>query len=121
MADGQRRVLVAEDEITMARVLQRKLEHSGCNVTLVLSGNECYQKLTSEQFDVAIMDVVMPGMDGFQILEALQDRPGVPPIIVLSSVELPEEIDKIMALGAKKYLFKPTTSLTQIAEAALNI
>ncbi len=120
MAGEQRRVLVAEDEITMARVLQRKLMHSGCEVTIVLNGSECYRKLTTEQFDVAIMDVVMPGMDGFQILEAVQDKPGIPPIIVLSSVELQEEIDKIMALGAKKFLFKPNTSLTEITDAVIN-
>ncbi|MGF7228741.1 MAG: response regulator [Candidatus Saccharibacteria bacterium] len=116
MADNQKRVLIVEDEKPLAHALQLKLEHEGFAVTAVSNGQECLDILTTERFDVLLLDLIMPILDGFQVLERLQALPTRPVTFVLSNLSQHEDEERVLQLGARKFFIKSDTPLTTIVE-----
>jgi two-component system KDP operon response regulator KdpE len=100
------RVLVVDDEPNVRSALARSLTGHGYDVGVAIDGNAALELLTNEQFDVVLLDLVMPGVDGFEVLRRLQHLSPVP-VIVLSARG--DESDKIRALdlGADDYVTKP--------------
>ncbi|HXH26409.1 MAG TPA: response regulator [Candidatus Acidoferrum sp.] len=116
MDEQPRRVLIVEDEKTLAHALNLKLLHEGFAVTLAGNGQECLDLLAKEQFDVVLLDLVMPEVNGFQVLEQIKDKPNKPIIFVLSNLSQPEDETRVLALGAKKFFIKSDTPLTTIVD-----
>lgn len=100
------RVLVVEDDPRVSYWLSSKLQNSGHGCRLVDNGEEALQLMSIEAFDVIVLDRMLPGIDGIQVLKSLGDRPH-PPVLVLSAVDQPgDRIDGLRA-GAEDYLGKP--------------
>jgi two-component system, OmpR family, response regulator ResD len=102
------RVLIADDDIVVRDVVRRYLERDGLAVTVAKDGHEALRALGSEQIDVAVLDVMMPGPSGLALCQALRERGGYTvPVILLTA--LGEEDDRIAGLeaGADDYLTKP--------------
>jgi DNA-binding response OmpR family regulator len=116
MADNQKRILITEDEKPLAHALELKLQHEGFAVTAAANGQECLDLLNSQQFDILLLDLIMPGFDGFQVLEQLQQKTDKPAVFVLSNLSQEEDEARVMALGAQKFFIKSNTPLTAIID-----
>jgi adenylate cyclase len=102
-------VLVVDDDAMNRVLLQRSLEREGHAVRVAPNGRTALELLRSEPFDVVLLDVLMPEMDGFELLELMQSDDGLreTPVIMISAVEDMESIVRSIELGAEDYLPKP--------------
>jgi len=101
------RVLVAEDEENLAQILCTFLRGRGHHVACVGNGKAALQSLRDEAFDVAIVDIVMPEVDGLEVLRQLRNEPEPPEVIVITGNGTVETAITAMKLGAYDYLAKP--------------
>lgn len=120
MATPKKTVLITEDEKPLAHALQLKLEHEGFAVTMAGNGRECVDLVSKQAFDVVLLDLMMPEMDGFQVLEQLQKNGSTASVFVLSNLSQHEDEARVLGLGAKKFFIKSNTPLTTIVEEVKN-
>lgn len=109
-------VLIVEDERPLAHALELKLQHEGFTVAVASNGKQCLDLVDKKDFDVILLDMMMPVMDGFQVLQQLQTRPNKPTVFVLSNLSQHEDESRILGAGAKKYFIKSNTPLAEIVE-----
>lgn len=102
-------VLVADDDAVNRIALRRSLEREGHAVRVAADGGAALELLHSEPFDVVLLDVLMPEMDGFEVLERIQsdDELRETPVIMISALEDMESVVRCIELGAEDYLPKP--------------
>lgn len=100
-------ILIIEDEPSMQTGLRDNLEIEGYAVTVVGDGKEGFQALVENQFDLVLLDVMLPSMSGFDVLKQVRSRGIKVPVIMLTAKG--EEIDKVLGLelGADDYITKP--------------
>jgi DNA-binding response OmpR family regulator len=110
------KILVAEDEKPLAKALQLKLMNSGFEVEVAGDGAEALEKIKSTKYDLLILDLVMPGVDGFAVLTALKAENNPLPVLVISNLSQNEDIAKVKELGAKDYFIKSNVQLPEIVE-----
>lgn len=103
---GQR-VLVVEDHPINQQVVQAQLEQMGLNVELASDGAQGVQRVRDEAFDLVLMDIQMPVMDGYQATIAIRQFNTVIPIIALTAAALVEDREKALACGMNDHLGKP--------------
>lgn len=118
-----KKILIVEDEKPLSHALDLKLQHEGFVTTVAHNGQECLQYVQNDAFDVVLLDVMMPVMNGFQVLEELGKKPNKPVVFVLSNLSQHEDEARALSLGARKYFVKSDTPLAVIVEeikAALN-
>ena len=106
-AFGRIRVLVAEDEENLAQILTTFLRGRGHHVVCVGDGKAAIQALRDETFDVALLDIVMPEMDGLDTLKQMRADPDPPEIIIITGNGTLETAINAMKLGAYDYMPKP--------------
>lgn len=116
MATSQKRVLIVEDEKPLAHALDLKLQHEGFSTIVAQNGQECLHLLEQDKFDIVLLDLMMPVVDGFQVLEKLKAKPQMPTVFVLSNLSQHEDEERVLALGAKKYFIKSNTPLSVIVD-----
>jgi DNA-binding response OmpR family regulator len=100
-------VLVAEDDQRLARVIERVLTEEGHIVDVAFDGEDALALATEGAFDVLVLDVMMPGLDGFQVLEGLRQRGVGTPVLLLTARGEIEDRVRGLDLGADDYLTKP--------------
>ena len=100
------KILIIEDEEAIADLEKDYLELSGFEVQICNRGNEGLQTAMSEEFDLIVLDLMLPGMDGFEICKKIREEKNIP-IIMVSAKK--DDIDKIrgLGLGADDYMTKP--------------
>ena len=101
------RVLVVEDEQKVAHALREGLEGEGYEVTLEHTGEGAFFRITTETFDVILLDLMLPGRDGLQILTTLRHRGVKTPVLVLTARDTLDDRVKGLDSGADDYLVKP--------------
>ena len=101
------RVLVAEDEVNLGAILEQFLTARGHQVTLVSDGAQALAALRSDPFDVALLDIVMPHMDGLEVLRSVREGPAGPEVIMITGNGTVDTAIAAMRLGAFDYLAKP--------------
>lgn len=106
---GSGKVLVVDDEIIVCQSCQRILEKSGYEVTTVLNGKEALEKIKEEIFDIAIVDLKMPGIDGMKVLQRIREEHPEIMVIMITGYSTVETAVKAMKLGAFDYVSKPFT------------
>jgi len=104
---GNVHILVVEDELKMAMALREGLEADDYAVSVAHTGEEGFYLAQSGPFDMMILDVMLPGRDGFQILAALRQRGMTTPVLLLTSRDTLEDRVHGLDLGADDYLVKP--------------
>jgi DNA-binding response OmpR family regulator len=109
-------ILIVEDERPIARALELKLKNSGFAAEPVNNGEEALLILGVKKFDLIILDLVMPKMDGFTFLTEIRKRGIDTPVIVTSNLSQDEDKARAKKLGAVDYLIKSNTPLTAIVE-----
>jgi len=100
-------ILVVEDELKMAKALQEGLEADDYAVSVAHTGEEGFYLAQAGPFDMMILDVMLPGRDGFEILAALRQRGMTTPVLLLTSRDTLEDRVHGLDLGADDYLVKP--------------
>ncbi len=103
-----KKILIVEDEEIVLGLLQKKLSQEGYEVSVARDGEEGLKKMMEIKPDLVLLDVVMPKMGGFEVMEEMQrDRELKKiPVIVVSNSGQPVEIDKVRELGARDWLIK---------------
>ena len=104
---GRIRVLVAEDEEHLGQILRTFLTGRGHAVDCVTDGRAALQALRAEAYDVALLDIVMPEMDGLEVLRQVKDEPDAPECIIITGNGTIETAITAMKLGAYDYMAKP--------------
>jgi len=100
-------VLVVEDERRMAELLQQGLEEEGHTVALAADGRAGLAMAESYPFDVIVLDVMLPGMDGFTVAKKLRSTRNQTPILMLTARDATHDVIEGLNLGADDYLVKP--------------
>lgn len=102
-------ILVVDDNRVNRLTLARNLEQQGHTVALAENGQQALEMVRSEPFDVVLLDIVMPGLDGFQVLARMKADPELRdiPVIVISALDEVESAVRSIEMGAEDYLPKP--------------
>ena len=102
-------VLVVDDVFANRDLIARRVEKEGHVVTTAENGREAMEKLRGKPFDLVLLDIQMPEMNGYQVLEAVKADPALRhiPIVVVSAVNEIDSVARCVQLGADDYLFKP--------------
>lgn len=114
------KILIADDEQEIRDVLRLYLEKDGYEVTEAQDGLETMKLLGEQEYDLLLLDIMMPGMDGYRVLRNIREKNNVP-VIMLSAKGT--ESDKILGLdlGADDYITKPFAPLEAVARVNSNI
>ena len=116
MASKPKKIIIVEDEKPLSHALELKLARLGHKVTVAYNGREGLDLLLKEDFDIVLLDLMMPVINGFDVLEKLKKNNKNPTVYVLSNLSQPEDEERAMALGAKKFFIKSDTPLSQIVD-----
>jgi DNA-binding response OmpR family regulator len=100
-------VLAVDDDPDLLLLLRSMVEGDGYRAILASDGRMALELIAEEQPDVICLDLMMPVMDGWGVLEELNGRTDPPPVIVLSAKTAEEDIVRAFELGASAYVFKP--------------
>lgn len=113
MADILGRILVVDDNVLNRMLLKRTLEQQGHTVALAENGRQALEMLDAGHFDMVLLDILMPEMDGYEVLARLKRDPARRdlPVIVISALEEMESVIRCIGMGAEDYLPKPFDSL----------
>lgn len=100
------KILVVDDEKAINDIIQYNLEGEGYEITSAYDGQECLDIFKSQKFDLIILDIMMPKLDGFSVLREIR-KTSQTPVIMLTAKQ--EEVDKVLGLelGADDYVVKP--------------
>ncbi|MCK4957940.1 MAG: response regulator [Planctomycetes bacterium] len=101
------RILVAEDSPTNQMLVKLLLERMGFEVTIVEDGCQAVQKATTGNFDLVLMDIQMPNMNGLEATRALRQKKLTTPIIALTANAMKGDREKCLQAGCDDYLTKP--------------
>lgn len=113
-----KRVLIIEDERPLAHALDLKLTHEGFETKVATNGKEGFDLIRGGTFDVVLLDMMMPVMDGFQVLDELKKITDIkhPVVFVLSNLSQREDESRVIEAGAAKYFIKSDTPLSVIVD-----
>src|ERR1700685_4007480 len=101
------RILIVEDEVKMAKALQRGLEADQFSVEIAHTGEEGFFLASTERFDLVILDIMLPERDGMEVLTALRQKHMPVPVLILTSKDTVEDRVRGLDTGADDYLVKP--------------
>ena len=103
------KILVVDDDPNILKTLQERLEMSGYNVISATNGKEGLQTALEEKPDVVLLDIIMPIMDGHEMLEALRSQPGgeMPSVIMFTARSQMQDVSRANESGIDDYVVKP--------------
>lgn len=101
------KILVAEDATDMNRLIAKILKKNGYSVDCCFNGGEALDYITGTEYDALILDIMMPGMDGYTLLQRVRDRGMDVPVLFLTARDSVSDRVKGLDLGADDYLVKP--------------
>lgn len=106
---GQARLLLADDDEANRELLCRRLEKLGHRVTAVSDGLQALDRLVSDQFDLVLLDLLMPNLDGREVLAQMKAQPALRdvPVVMISALDHLDGIVRCIELGAEDYISKP--------------
>ncbi|MFH5183780.1 response regulator transcription factor [Paenibacillus sp. TAB 01] len=115
-----KKILIVEDDQSIANLQRDYLELSGYTVKIVNSGTAALQALQQEEFDLILLDIMLPDIDGFEVLRNVRERDDIPVLLVSARAE---EIYKIngLGLGADDYITKPFSSGELVARVSAHL
>jgi DNA-binding response OmpR family regulator len=99
-------ILVVDDEQYVLELVKRTLEPEGYAVTVAADGNSALARLREHTPDLILLDIKMPELNGYQVLERIRERSDIP-VIMLTAVLEPTAVEQSLGLGADDYIRKP--------------
>jgi DNA-binding response OmpR family regulator len=103
------RILLVDDSKAIRLLVGRIIESLGYTVDSVSSGEEGLTRLGKESYQLAVIDITMPGMDGVEMVRTMRDRGDITPVVILTSQRSPDRMGDLDELGVEDYLVKPVT------------
>ncbi|MFH1537209.1 MAG: response regulator [Patescibacteria group bacterium] len=114
------KVLIVEDDRFLSELIATKLEKEGFAITLAGDGEVALEKLQGEVPDIILLDIMLPGIDGFEFLEKIKADKSAPsakvPVLILSNFGQESKVEKGLALGANDYLVKANFTTAEIVD-----
>lgn len=105
----RQRILIVEDDPHILKLIQYNLEKAGFECRAAAAGGEAFEELERQRFHLIVLDIMLPGMDGFELCREIKKKPAWASIPVLMLTARAEEIDRVLGLelGADDYMVKP--------------
>ncbi len=113
-----KKILIIEDEEIISGLLERKLTREGYSVVITTNGIDGLAKMREDRPDMVLLDIIMPKMGGFEVMEEMNKDEELKdiPVIVVSNSGQPVEIDRIKKMGAKDWLIKTEFDPQEVLE-----
>jgi two-component system response regulator ArlR len=121
-AKGKKRILIIEDEKPLAHALELKMTHEGYETFVANTGEMGLKEASTGKYDLVLLDLILPGIDGFTILSELKNKKAKTVVIILSNLGQDEDRKKAQDYGVKDYLVKsnvPLSDIVKVVKAAL--
>ena len=111
-------ILIVEDDKFLRELIVQKVTKDGFNASEAVDGEEGIKKIREEKPDMVLLDLILPSIDGFEVLSLIRQDPGLSsiPVIILSNLGQKEDIERGMKLGATDYLVKAHFTPGEIIE-----
>lgn len=116
MSKAKKRILVVEDDSGISRILELKLTNAGYATTLAKDGEQALELLQKGTFDLMLLDLRMPGMDGFMVMQAMRTRHDATPVIVCTVLSQDTDMKRARAFGIVDYIVKVNVPLQAIID-----
>jgi DNA-binding response OmpR family regulator len=116
MKDSNKKILIVEDDPNFGSILKEYLIINDYDITLAKNGIEGFEKFKKDDFDLCILDVMMPYKDGFTLAKEIREKNDSVPIFFLTAKNLKEDVLKGFKIGADDYLTKPFDSDVLLAK-----
>lgn len=112
----KQKVLLVEDDLSLLKIYSNKLKINDFEVSIAITGDEGLRKAQVDQPNLILLDLILPGKDGFLVLEELKSSPSTDqiPVIILSNLGQQTDIERGKRLGAVDYLVKSDISLVDL-------
>lgn len=114
MPKTNKKILIAEDDKPLAKALQLKFENAGIEAVVVSNGKDVFKELKKGGFSLLLLDLIMPEMDGFAVLQEMKKKKIKVPVIVSSNLGQEEDVSRSKELGVKEYIVKSATSIAEV-------
>lgn len=113
-----KKILIIEDDKFLRELISRKISDEGFDVAEAVDGEEGVKKVKTEKPDLILLDLILPGVDGFEVLSRVKEdlNSASIPVIILSNLGQKEEVEKGLKLGAVDYLIKAHFTPGEIVE-----
>jgi len=108
---AKRRILVADDEETLRMLIADTLENEDYEIDLAVDGDEAFALLTANHYDLAVLDVMMPGRTGYELCEEAKKMANPPLVLILSAKAQASDQNRALKAGADRVLTKPFSPL----------
>lgn len=117
------KILLVEDDEFLRNICKMKLEKEGFNVSVAVTGGEALKKITEDNPQAVLLDVIIPEIDGFEVLKRVKKDPSKSsiPVIMLTNLGQADEIEKGLNLGAEDYIIKAHFTIGEIIERVKDI
>ncbi|MDD3486759.1 MAG: response regulator [Candidatus Moranbacteria bacterium] len=117
------KIIIVEDDAMLGEIYQKKFTEAGFEMRLVTNGKSVADEVSSYQPELVLLDIVLPDMDGFEILEALSknDQTKSVPVYVFSNLSSKEDMERATSLGAKGFLTKSSFTPSQLVDEVKKI
>jgi len=113
-----KKILIIEDDKFLAKMLSKMLESHGYDIAMASNGREGLLKVSTESPKLVLLDIILPDIDGFDLLETIKtdEKTKKTPVIILSNLGQQEDIKQGKNLGAQDYLVKSEIKLDQVVD-----
>ncbi len=111
-------ILIVEDDKFLRELIVRKLAQEDFKVSEAIDGEEGIKKIKEEKPDLVLLDLILPGIDGFEVLARMKEEPSLSsiPVIILSNLGQKDDVEKGLKMGAADYLIKAHFTPGEIIE-----
>jgi len=116
MPEGQKKIMIIEDDRFLSSLMKARLEKDGFATLQAFDGEEAVQMLKRETPNLIILDLIMPKVTGFEVLQTVSISPQLHdvPVVILSNLAQDSDIEKARELGAKEYFVKVKVSIDDL-------
>ncbi len=111
-----KKILIIDDAKPMAKAIEIKLQKNGYQAKAVFNGEQGIKELESSHYDLVLLDIMMPVVDGWNVLEQIKAKGIKTKVIITSNLSQEEDIKRAKEMGAFDFLVKSDTTLTGIAD-----
>lgn len=116
MQKERKTILIIEDETALLYALEAELSYASFRIMTATEGKDGLEKIKRFNPDLVVLDIILPDMDGFEVLKQIKEDPKTQdiPVIIVSNLEKKEAVEKGLKLGAKEYIIKTQYTLDEV-------